>query len=233
MHRKYGFMLMAVMLVLFAGCPDGDFDKLEFSITGGTFEHGDIAVRDNLGAAAKGKTVTLVALPDLNDDRYYLTSVTVTGKDGYGTVIPVSGGWNVRTFTMPAEPVKVTAASFEAADDAYSVYVTGQYVHGKAGGGIDGSKYTKVGYAKPGTTVTLFFEPDPGYYLANVIIIKRTSDERIDAVIDSAKKEIRFTMPDDDEGVELTGPNQSEPEKSGALFLPIGETFVPGEPLEP
>jgi len=57
--------------------------------------------------ATYGATVTLTATPTSSD--YVLTNISCV-KTGSSEVVALSGSGNTRTFTMPAEPVSVTAA---------------------------------------------------------------------------------------------------------------------------
>jgi hypothetical protein len=202
-----------VILVLFAGCDnnDGADNPVKFSIAiGGPFGNGTINVKDDLREAAKGKTITLIASPA---NYFHLSSITVKGEKS-DEVILVSGDGNERNFVMPAEPVKVTAASFQLDTGVYNITMAGQYYNGYLTS-TDGNRYN-AGYAREGETVTLLIVSDDGYYLSSVRIVGKTTEEPIppsSITIDNENNRLTFTMPADD----VIIPDYN----NGPIFLPI------------
>ena len=208
MRKKCGFIL-TVILVLFAGCLDPvGTDKPKFPIAiNGPFTGGTVRLKGNR-RATEGEKITLIAVPAENG--LCLDSVTVKGESGSVigvSGIDVSGYRKERTFTMPSEPVTVTAVSFQ---QGYGITMAGQYSNGSVTS-TDGSPYN-AGYAVPGDIITLIIVPDEGYYLAAVIIKGKSTENEIPAKIDNRKNRITFIMPDED--VDIAG------YENGLIFLP-------------
>jgi len=202
MRRKCCFILI-IILVLFAGCNyyEGPED-IGFQIAcASSFTNGTINVKNE---AAKGETVILTAFPY---NHYHLARVTVQNVTTKESIL-VSGDGNERTFTMPADPVKVTEALFEVdAGVFYGITMASQYLHGELTS-IDGDRY-KAGIASEGETVTLLILPEPGYELASVYIKGKTTENAIPPgiggyIIDNANKKLTFTMPGEDVHVNQT-----------------------------
>jgi len=214
MLKKCCFIL-TVIFVLFAGCTnDNDSGKkpvtFSISIDRERFGSGTIRVKDNLKEAAKGKKITLIATPD---NYYRLASVTVKGEESDDT-IPVSGDGNERTFTMPGEPVKVTAASWAFESGVYGITIMGQYYNGWVTS-LDGDRYN-AGVARAGDTVTLIIVPEDGYYLSQIFIKGKTTGNNVpdaDITIDNVNKKVTFKMPDEEVGI----PDFN----NGLIFLPV------------
>ena len=123
----------------------------KYAITVEEATHGSLVAKPSDEAAA-GKTVTVTATPDTH---YHLATLTV--KDAEDGDVAVSGEDNVRTFTMPASAVTISATFAE--DDQYTVrffnngevissnnYYAGETAEKPADPTADCDEYTFVGW---------------------------------------------------------------------------------------
>ena len=81
------------------------FALIKHDITISPSANGTVTVKDNLEKAARGTEITITATPDSG---YELGSISV--KDASGSAVALTGSGNIRTFTMPASNVTVTAS---------------------------------------------------------------------------------------------------------------------------
>jgi guanyl-specific ribonuclease Sa len=173
-----------------------DEPGVKYAVTiGGPFGKGTISVKDGITEAAAGGTITLIAVPD---NYYRSVSVTVKGEASDGAVT-VSGTGNEWTFTMPPEPVKVTAAAFDLDAGVYGITMMGQYYNGWVTS-TDGNRYN-AGYAREGETVTMLIVPESGYRLASITIKGKTTGQPIPVssiTIDNDNNKLTFIMPGED-----------------------------------
>ena len=120
------------------------FNAINYNINVGTAENGCVSA--NASIATIGTSVTLTATPDTG---YELVALTVIYSDG--TTLFVSGTGNVRTFTMPAKDVSVSA-KFGAKN--YNINVETNE---------NGSVTANPANATAGTEITLSNTPVAGY----------------------------------------------------------------------
>jgi hypothetical protein len=168
--RKGCILIVIVFAVLFAGCPEDPADEfpITVTVTDAPYGNGTVSVKGNLKKAAKGDKITLIGKPVQN---YCVRSLTAIGGKT-GTDIAVSGTGNQRAFTMPGEPVTVTAVF---ALEYYRVSLSGQYYNGQITGET-GDPYSTPP-AKAGETVTLLIIPVQGYYLSYIKAVGKKSGE--------------------------------------------------------
>ena len=142
-----------------------------------TFENGTIA--SDVANPKAGDTVTLTATPA---DGYKIDTLTVKGADG--STITTSGEGNIRTFTMPAQGVTVSATFVEVPATTYQVTIPTNFEHGT----ISASPSNP----REGVTVTLTAAPESGYKLGSLTVTCADSSTR---TVTGTGNSRTFTMP--------------------------------------
>ena len=142
-----------------------------------TFENGTIA--SDVANPKAGDTVTLTATPA---DGYKIDTLTVKGADG--STITTSGEGNIRTFTMPAQGVTVSATFVEVPATTYQVTIPTNFEHGT----ISASPSNP----REGVTVTLTAAPESGYKLKTLTVTCADSTTR---PVSGTGNTRQFTMP--------------------------------------
>ena len=142
-----------------------------------TFENGTIA--SDVANPKAGDTVTLTAKPA---DGYKIDTLTVKGADG--STITTSGEGNIRTFTMPAQGVTVSATFVEVPATTYQVTIPTNFEHGT----ISASPSNP----REGVTVTLTAAPESGYKLKTLTVTCADSTTR---PVSGTGNTRQFTMP--------------------------------------
>ncbi|MCL2138406.1 MAG: hypothetical protein FWH41_02625, partial [Treponema sp.] len=147
--------------------------------------------------ATEGTTVTLTVEPD---EKYMLSTLTITMGSG-GTVTPaeVTAG-SEYTFEMPGEDVEITASFILDPDYEYVITIDSAIEDGEVTADVD--------KAKAGDTVTLTATADSGYVLSAITVTK-AGGGAVSTTPVTPGIEYTFEMPDDD--VEVTAEFSSEP----------------------
>ncbi len=128
-----------------------NFNAISYTVTCGTFSNGRVTASPT--TATVGTSVTLIAR---SASGYQLATLTTIAEDG--TSVSVSGTGSIRTFTMPAMNVTVSA-KFNAINHTVIVRTSGR-----------GSIVATPATATVGTCVTLTLSPASGYKLNTLTV---------------------------------------------------------------
>jgi hypothetical protein len=155
-----------------------------YMVTIAKLTNGDVTANPTIAAA--GDTITLRVKPA---KRYGLVDGSLTVTKSGGVTVPVAGGGNTYTFTMPADNVTVQAVFEELLADIYSISAEPM---------TGGTVVINPAYAPKGITITLMVSPDAGYqYTADSLTVTESVGGETVPVAGSGST-YTFSMPGDD-----------------------------------